>query len=112
MRTLAFCRFAGDERTACLLEQEARKFPAFDQAYFLTASLERRRERLLQRQLENPDANDAGDAWVVSRPDDFLRLERALEGAVNEFVPAVTIDTTDLRVDEIASLVVERILKQ
>jgi len=110
MRTLAHCRFAGERAHAAQLEKEAAAFPTFDRACFLTASLERRRERLLRRQRENPAANDAGDAWVNTHPADFLRLEQALEATVNEFLPAVKIDTTDLSVDEVAERVVAAIL--
>lgn len=111
MRTLAYCRFFGDEQTARLLREEALTFPLFGKAYFLTASLEQRRKRLAKREAEKPGTNDAGDAWVETRPADFLRLERTLEETVNEFLPAQTIDTSNLSIEQITQMIVNGIVE-
>tara|TARA_R110002096_G_scaffold364019_2_gene557096 strand:- start:2343 stop:2987 length:645 start_codon:yes stop_codon:yes gene_type:complete len=105
MRTLAFARFASNQVATQKLKEAARSFPAFDLVIFLTASIDIRRERLAKREREEPGANDAGDAWVNSRPEDFLRLEGELKGVVEKFAHPVVIDTTDLDPGTILNLV-------
>jgi RNase adaptor protein for sRNA GlmZ degradation len=109
MRTLAFARFSGDVTAARRLEQAAANFPRFDLVFFLTASIEVRRERLQKREREEPGANDAGDAWVNSRPQDFLRLEAELLRSVRSFSNPVVIDTTEMNSGAIREQVVSNI---
>lgn len=70
------------------------RYPRFDAAVVLTASLAERRKRLNKRRKEAPDEIAPDDLAVIKTPDLFLRMEEILvEDAKNRF-GAIVLDTT------------------
>lgn len=91
LRTLAFEQLYGSAELARLMEQQGRRFPRFDQAVFLTASLEERERRLRSRA-----NNDLHDLMAFRKPEKFLAIEQRLKELVLEWESGVVIETDGL----------------
>lgn len=96
LRTLAFEQLYGSAPLARLMEEQGRKFPRFDRAIFLTASLEERLRRLHRR-----SNNDLHDQLAFKKPEKFLAIEKRLLELVVEWEKAMVIDTTEMSKDEV-----------
>jgi hypothetical protein len=109
LRTLAF---HSHHRTPVIpeaLRLASTSFPAFDVAIFITANIVSRRQRLQQRDIEQPGANDWQDHLVVKSPDEFLALEERLRRLTIERTGAAELDTTGLSPDEVCAAAWEQI---
>lgn len=101
LRTLAFHTYHRTPAIPEALRAASASFPKFDAAFFLTANLERRRQRLLQREAQQPGTNDWQDHLVAREPQAFRALEDELRQTVAEFTGALELDTTDLSPNEV-----------
>ena len=91
LRTLAFEQLYGSAPLARMMEEQGRRFPRFDQAIFLTASLEERERRLRSRV-----QNDLHDLMAFRKPEKFLAIEQRLGELVLEWEAGVVIRTDGL----------------
>jgi len=101
LRTLAFHTHHRTPAIPEELRSASASFPAFDAAIFLTASIERRRQRLAMREAEQPGSNDWQDHLVAKAPHEFRALENELRRMAIEYAGAVELDTTVLSPDEV-----------
>lgn len=91
LRTLAFEQLYGSATLARMIEEQGRRFPRFDQALFLTASLEERERRLRSRA-----QNDLHDLMAFRKPEKFLAIEQRLRELVLEWEAGIVIQTDGL----------------
>lgn len=75
--------------------------PRFDCSLVLTASIEKRQERLLERQRLNPEEVAEDDLMVLKNPKVFLLMEHYLVEFSSEFFGSVILDTTNLSKEEV-----------
>jgi thymidylate kinase len=101
LRTLAYHTFRETPAIPEQLARAARYFPRFDLAVLLTAGVAERKRRLVQRQHEQPGANDEGDHAVVRDPRRFLAIECELIRLASAIARARVLDTTDLAPQEL-----------
>lgn len=91
LRTLAFEQLYGSVPLARMMEEQGKRFPRFEKAFFLTASLEERERRFRSR-----SQNDLHDLMAFTKPDKFLAIERRLRELVIEWEAGVVIETDGL----------------
>lgn len=91
LRTLAFEQLYGSVPLARMMEEQGKRFPRFEKAFFLTASLEERERRFHSR-----SKNDLHDLMAFRRPEKFLAIERRLRELVIEWEAGVVIETDGL----------------
>jgi hypothetical protein len=99
LRTLSFHTHHGTPAIPSLLRAASASFPKFDAAIFLTASITRRRQRLVQREAQHPGANDWQDHLVARAPSEFRALEDCLRSLSVELAGAVVLDTSEFPPD-------------
>ena len=109
VRTLAHHTLQRTPDIPAVLRKAANAFPKFDIAFFLTADISVRQERLHQRETEAPGSNDDGDRLVITDPQRFMKLDDQLRKLCNEFFPSKCIDTTTLSKDEVLSVAVDHL---
>jgi thymidylate kinase len=107
LRTLAYHTWNDTPAIPEQLARAARYFPQFDAAVFLTARIEERRQRLTQREREQPGSNDANDHLVQSDPQGYLGLEHLLWQLTHLYTKATRIETTGIPGERLVPLVVE-----
>lgn len=111
LRTLAYHTWKDTPAIPEQLARAARYFPRFDAAIFLTAGVEERRQRLAQREREQPGSNDANDHLVQSDPRGYSRLEQLLWQLTHLYTKAARIETTGVPGDWLTALVLETLLQ-
>ena len=88
------------------------KGPEFDLVIFLTASAEKRQQRLQKRKQEDPEQCDYDDQQVVRDPTKFMKHDQLLWKVTHDRFPdAKRIDTTDLDETQVFQTVCEFIMK-
>lgn len=102
LRTLAFEQLYGSPQLAAMMEEQGRKFPRFEHAIFLTASLEERRKRLASR-----GQNDIHDLMAFRKPEKFLAIEARLMQLVKEWEAGVVLSTDGLSTGEVLEAALE-----
>jgi thymidylate kinase len=88
LRTLAFEQLFGSATLAKLMEEQGQRFPRFDFAVMLTASLEVR-----QRRFQARAENDLHDLMAFRKPEKFLAIEARLSELVREWEVGLSICT-------------------
>jgi thymidylate kinase len=96
LRTLAYHCSRGTPGVARMLDRARPSFPRFDATVFITASIDERRSRLVEREQQRPGANDDGDLEVVHDPESFCATERLLLRSATKLCRARIINTTEL----------------
>jgi thymidylate kinase len=109
LRTLAYHTWKDTPAIPEQLARAARYFPRFDAAVFLTAEVEERRQRLAQREQEQPGSNDANDQLVQMDPQGYLRQEQELWRLTRIYAKAVRIETTGIPGERLVLMVVEKL---
>lgn len=103
LRTLAFEQLFGSIPIARMMEEQGRRFPRFEKAFFLTASLAERERRFRSR-----SQNDLHDLMAFRKPDKFLAIERRLRDLVIEWEAGVVIETDGLSPAQVLSRVLSK----
>ena len=101
LRSLAYHKCKKNTEIVEELLKLVKVHPRFDCSLVLTASIEKRQERLLERQRSNPEEVAEDDLMVLKNPKGFLLMERYLVEFSLEFFDSVIIDTTDLSKGEV-----------
>ena len=104
LRTLAFEQLYGSAELARLMEEQGRRFPRFERAFFLSASLEERERRIRSR-----PQNDLHDLMAFRKPEKFLAIERRLKELVIEWESGVSIETDGLSPDQVLNQVLSQL---
>lgn len=107
IRSLAYNVVRGNESTTAELIELLPAHPRFGLSIVLTASLEKRRERLAKRQREQPATVADDDRMVLQDPDRFVAMERVLMRYSMEDFDAHHIDTTSHTVGEVVDRIEE-----
>lgn len=96
LRTFAFHNHHQTPGISRALFSASASFPKFDAAIFLTAGIDCRCKRLVQREAEQPGGNDWQDHLVARAPAEFCALENELRRLTIDFTEAFELDTTEL----------------
>ncbi|HEY7424809.1 MAG TPA: hypothetical protein VH682_11315 [Gemmataceae bacterium] len=110
LRTLAYHSWKDTPAIPEQLAREARYFPRFDAAAFLTARIEERQRRLAQRECVQPGSNDANDHLVQVDPQGYSRLEQLLWHLTHLYTKAAMVETTGISNERLVPLVVEMLV--
>jgi thymidylate kinase len=110
LRTLAYHETKGTRWVPELLQATRHLQPTFDLTFYLTASIESRKARVIQRELEKPGENDAADYLSHVDPERLMRHDMKLLTVTRRIYPDVhLVDTTTLCPDEVFSTVYPQI---
>lgn len=113
LRTLAFHSLNNpDQWIPGLVEDAAMCQPQFDVVVYLTAGIEVRQARVLQREKESPGENDEADYLPVRNPEKFKKMDQLLERFTKENHPNalfIRVDTTNLTKQEVLDSVVSQL---
>ena len=105
LRMLAFEQLYGSVPIARMMEEQGRRFPRFEKAFFLTASLEER-----ERRFRTGARNDVHDLMAFRHPDRFLALERRLRELVVEWEAGFVLETDGLSPDQVLRRVLNKFM--
>lgn len=100
LRSLAYHAINGNTLVLHVFEDLAMQHPTFDHSFMLTASREARLARLAQR-AHNTDH----DLLIVRDPKRFFKMEDCIKDYSEALFGTVTIDTTDLSINEVADYI-------
>jgi thymidylate kinase len=103
LRTLAYEQLYGSVPIARMMEEQGRRFPRFEKAFFLTASLEERERRLRARP-------ERLDLMAFRQPEKFLALERRLRELVVEWEAGVVVETDGLAPNQVLRRVLNKFM--
>lgn len=102
LRTLAFNIIRENMKFLPLLHIVASYQPSFDLILYLTANIETRQKRVLQREFKSPEQNDHSDYLVQSDPDLFKKNdEMLLATAQDKCLVVEVIDTSSLTPEQV-----------
>ena len=101
IRSLAYNIVRGNESTTAELIELLPAHPRFGLSIVLTASIEKRRQRLAKRQREQPATVADDDRMVLQDPGRFVAMEHVLMRYSIEYFKAEHIDTTSYTVGEV-----------
>lgn len=102
LRVLAYEQLYGSVPIARMMEEQGRRFPRFQKALFLTASLEERERRFRY--------GSRGDLMAFRQPEKFLALERRLRELVVEWEAGVVLETDGLSPDQVLRRVLNKFM--
>lgn len=104
-RTLAFNKVRNNENFLPLLDRVANLQPKFDLVLYLTASIEVRKKRVNQREIEKVMENDHSDYLVYSNPELFNKNDEILLLTVQNYCDNVEIiDTSELSQENVQNV--------
>jgi cytidylate kinase len=107
LRSLSYHITMGNEDIVEGLLKLIEIHPKFTKSVLLTASIEKRQERLLQRQKDNPEEVAPDDLLVVEKPNLFMEMEANLIKYSTTYFNSLVIDTTQLSKKEVALAVTQ-----
>jgi thymidylate kinase len=96
LRSLAYHAIARTPFVVDALSALLPRHPRFTRSFVLTADLGVRRQRLYQRQEQQPDEVAPDDLMVVRSPDRFLAMEQELVHLARQHFSAAVIDTSGM----------------
>jgi thymidylate kinase len=96
LRSLAYHKIVGTPFVADAMMTLLPRHPRFTRSFVLTASLDVRRQRLKERQCQQPDEIAADDLQILRAPERFLAMEAALIDLAQRHFDAMIIDTSEL----------------
>ncbi|MCA9240408.1 MAG: hypothetical protein KDA37_09420 [Planctomycetales bacterium] len=94
LRSLAFYEVLGHDQIVDQLHAMIPRHPRFGCTIVLTASIEARLVRLAERQRLAPDEVAPDDLMVITQPELFLDMERALVASSLQHFQAIELDTS------------------
>lgn len=109
LRSLAYHTVEGTPRIPQVLLDLAAQHPKFDFSFVLTASIEKRLDRLARRATFEPDQLNANDLLVKSNPLRFQQMEGCLVDLARKTFNSEVIDTSCLSVEEVVGIMCSRL---
>lgn len=91
------------------LEALAEKYPKFSKTFVFTASLQERTRRLQQRIIDSPGSVNASDRMILTNPNSFMKMDKAIVMYAKKYFGAQVLDTETITVDETIKLLQEAI---
>lgn len=101
LRALAWHIVNKNKENANRIESLLEKHPQFDNSFYFTADIQRRQERLVMREQENPAKVNSKDLLVREDPEKFVEMERLVQKYALDLFNAHVIDTSDLTPTEV-----------
>ncbi len=111
LRSLAHHTAYENKNIICKLEELAEKYPKFSKAFVFTASLQERSKRLIQRTTDSPESVNATDRMILTDPNSFMKMDKAIVMYAKKYFNAEVLDTGTITVEETTKLLQETIQK-
>lgn len=103
LRSMAYHTIKGNTRLTTELLRLFQEFhhPIFDTSIILTASIEKRKQRLAERYAQAPHEVADDDLMIINKPDKFLQMEQVLIKLGKQYFNSKVLDTSDLTPEEV-----------
>lgn len=104
LRSFAFHSIARTPKLPALFKDILDEHPKFDMSILLTASIDKRKERLQIRMWEHPEVVSKDDTMIVSDPNRFLDMEAFIIENSKRVFGSTIIDTTDMTEEDVLNI--------
>lgn len=104
LRSFAFHSVARTPRLPSLFKDILDEHPKFDMSVLLTASIDKRKERLKIRMVEHPEVVSKDDTMILSDPNRFLDMEAFIIENAKRVFGSTVVDTTNMTEDQVLNI--------